>query len=361
MQNLIIDPEFQKLIEPLMYEEYEGLEKNIIANGCLDSIKVWNDIILDGHNRYKICQKHNIPFETQQINFQSRHDAKIWIIKNQFDRRNLSAWQRGQMALELKAIISERAKENQRTSTGGSSPHLLENSPKGEEPINTREELAKIAGISDNTIARVEKIQSEGTPEQIERLQTREASINEVYNEIKEKPHIAYSSGNNEWYTPSEYIESARIIMGSIDLDPASSELANTIVKATSYFTRETNGLNKAWQGKIWLNPPYSTDLIPLFIEKLVSEYDNENIKEAIVLVNNATETKWFQSLASIASAICFTFGRIKYWCPEGTFGAPLQGQALIYIGNNPIGFGNEFAKHGWITYFLDKIFPENL
>jgi transcriptional regulator with XRE-family HTH domain len=183
---LQIDPEFKKLITPLQHEEYEGLEKNIIANGCLDSIKIWLDnIIIDGHNRYEICQKHDIPFETKIMEFPSRNDVKVWIIRNQFDRRNISAWQRGQMALELKEIISEKAKENQKTSTGGSNPQLLQNSAEGEAPINTREELAKKAGVSHDTIARIEKIKSEGTPEQIERLDSKEASINEVYNEIK--------------------------------------------------------------------------------------------------------------------------------------------------------------------------------
>jgi hypothetical protein len=111
---LQIDPEFKKLIEPLQHEEYEGLEKNIIANGCLDSIKVWlGNTIIDGHNRYEICQRHDIPFETKVMEFPSRNDAKIWIIRNQFDRRNLSAWQRGNMALKMKEIISEKAKENQ--------------------------------------------------------------------------------------------------------------------------------------------------------------------------------------------------------------------------------------------------------
>jgi len=354
--NLIIDPEFKKLIELLMHDEYEGLEKNIVANGCMDSIKTWNDTIIDGHNRYEICQKHNIPFEIKELKFRSRNDAKKWIILNQFDRRNISAWQRGQMAIELKAIFSAKARENQ-----GRRTDICQNSDKSIQPIDTKKELAKIAGVSHDTIARVEKIRSEGTPKQIERLQTREASINEVYNEIQNKPHIAYNSGNNEWYTPSEYIESARVVMGSIDVDPASSELANTIVKATIFYTIDNSGLDKEWKGNIWLNPPYSSDLVSVFIDKLISEYENNNIKEAIVLVNNATETKWFQNLMNIAISVCFTSGRVKYWCANGTFGAPLQGQTILYVGDNPIGFAHEFIKHGFILHDIDKLFPENI
>jgi len=362
MQTLIIDPEFKNLIEPLMHDEYEGLEKNILAHGCLDTIKIWNDIIIDGHNRYDICKKHNISYDTKSIEFQSRNDAKIWIIKNQFDRRNLSSWQRGQMALELKEIFSEKAKENQIRKPESFSPILAE------QKVDTREELAKSAGISHGTIDKIKKIKLEATSEQIARLDNREASINEVYKEIAVdddnlprniKPFVANYTGNNEWYTPFELLESVRVVMGSIDTDPASSELANTVVKADTFYTIEDSGLDKEWHGNVFMNPPYSADLIPAFINKLIAEYGNEHIKEAIVLVNNATETKWFQSLVRIASAVCFTFGRTSYWRAGDSQGKPLQGQVFVYIGNNPIGFGCEFAKHGWVAYFIDKLFPD--
>ena len=362
MQALTIDPEFKNLIEPLMHNEYEGLERNILAYGCLDTIKIWNDIIIDGHNRYDICQKHNISYGTKSIEFQSRKDAKIWIINNQFDRRNLSAWQRGQMALELKPLLIEKAKENQIRKPKSVSPMLAE------QKIETREEIAKRAGVSHGTLDKIEKIKSKASDEQITRLDNRESSINEVYKEIAVdddnlpkniKPFVVNYTGNNEWYTPFDLLESVRVVMGSIDIDPASSELANTVVKANTFYTIEDNGLEKEWHGNVFLNPPYSTDLISAFVNKLITEYGKERIKEAIVLVNNATETKWFQSLIKIASAVCFTFGRTSYWHAEGSQGKPLQGQAFVYIGNNPIGFGHEFAKHGWVAYFLDKLFPD--
>ena len=164
--------------------------------------------------------------------------------------------------------------------------------------------------------------------------------------EMVRKPHVAYNSGNNEWYTPKEFIEAATAVMGCIDLDPASSEIANKTVCAKQIYTIEDNGLEKPWFGKVWLNPPYASDLIGKFSEKVVDELGN--IKQAIVLVNNATETEWFYGMATNATAICFPKSRVKFYTPDGKTGAPLQGQAIIYFGENVNRFINVFDEKGW-------------
>lgn len=169
----------------------------------------------------------------------------------------------------------------------------------------------------------------------------------EVMPEEKPKPHIAYNSGNNEWYTPKDVIEAARKAMGSIDVDPASSELANEVVRASEYYTAETNGLDKPLHGNVWMNPPYASDLIWKFIQKIVGE--RNSYKQAIVLVNNATETEWFNSLISVASAVCFPRSRVKFYMPDGKTGSPLQGQAIVYIGDSMSNFLDNFSAIGWI------------
>ncbi len=161
--------------------------------------------------------------------------------------------------------------------------------------------------------------------------------------EVK-KPHVVNNSKDDEWYTPAKYIETAREVLGRIDLDPASNDFANKTVKADRYFTEESNGLEQEWSGNIWMNPPYSTALLSQFADKLISS----NFSQAIVLVNNATETAWFEKMISKASAIVFHKGRIKFVKRDGEHGAPLQGQAFIYYGDNVERFLEVFSKYGW-------------
>lgn len=87
---LKIDPEFKDLIRPLRRKEYLQLEENILDEGCRDPIIIWNDYIIDGHNRYSICTKYSIPFNTVSKDFASREEVIVWICKNQLGRRNIT-------------------------------------------------------------------------------------------------------------------------------------------------------------------------------------------------------------------------------------------------------------------------------
>jgi hypothetical protein len=163
--------------------------------------------------------------------------------------------------------------------------------------------------------------------------------------------HVSQSTGENEWYTPPIYIEAARAAMNGIDLDPASSKLAQETVKAGAYYSIDIDGLSKPWFGNVWLNPPYSKDLIGKFTERLRIAFEDGQVPQAVVLVNNATDTVWFQKLASVASAFCFCAGRIKFNNKRGEQqNAPLQGQCFLYLGEQSERFCNEFRGFGFCS-----------
>jgi ParB family chromosome partitioning protein len=164
------------------------------------------------------------------------------------------------------------------------------------------------------------------------------------------KPHVANNSGENEWYTPDEYVGAARAVLGTIDLDPASSASANEIIRAQDFYTADDNGLAQPWRGRLWMNPPYASGLIEPFTAKMAECYEAGDVAESITLVNNATETRWFQRLARVAAAICFPERRIRFVSLDGTPGAPLQGQAFIYLGVDAERFANEYRKFGLIV-----------
>jgi len=168
----------------------------------------------------------------------------------------------------------------------------------------------------------------------------------------KANVHVGNNSGEYEWYTPQDYVEAARLTMEKIDLDPASSETANGTIKAETYYTKEQDGLKQPWFGSVWMNPPYSQPLVTQFCDKLVEEYTNGTIKQACVLVNNATETKFYQNMLKNCTAVCFIKGRVKFIDKNGNSkGAPLQGQTILYFGKQPGLFEENFSYFGRILF----------
>lgn len=154
----------------------------------------------------------------------------------------------------------------------------------------------------------------------------------------------------DEWYTPAEYLDAARTVMGDIDLDPASCAAAQKVVGAAQFFTKEDDGLAQEWRGRIWLNPPYSTALAPRFIDKLCAEYDAGRLDEAVVLVNNATDTAWFHNLLGRFPA-CFLRKRVPFWRPGHSGGGARQGQVIFYLGPKVGAFWRVFSPLGVVVW----------
>jgi len=208
-KELTINPVFQALIPPLSEEEYAQLEENLIENGIREAISIWGDTIVDGHNRYEIAKKHNLQYATISYEFESEDDVKLWIFKNQIGRRNLPPFERVRLALHLKPVIAEKAKLHQVRKPSNSAQQndtsedfvrqnsaeqnediaLPENSVKQnsakQNPVNTRDIIADMAGVSHDTVSKVEKILDAGTPETLEKIKRGDITVHKAYQDTR--------------------------------------------------------------------------------------------------------------------------------------------------------------------------------
>ena len=201
---IVIDSEFQSLIPPLSDDEYDRLEKSLVKHGYQDwrePIITWNGTIIDGHNRYHICDEHGIKFKQMEMQFESREAAKIWIIENQFKRRNLSKYDRSVLALQLEPLYAAEAKRRalDGNSRGGKSSQKSDATSDGSEEggksyhLRTDEQLAKLAGTSRDTIRKVKVIETEAAKGNQTAIDAREAvkngekSIHKAYIEVRPK------------------------------------------------------------------------------------------------------------------------------------------------------------------------------
>ena len=179
--SIMVDAEFKALIPPLSPEEYAQLEENCVREGIRDPLVVWatpsgNQILVDGHNRLKIAAEHGgMHFDVVEKKFDTRADAEAWIIKNQLGRRNITAFVRSELALKLKPLIAAQAKKRM---ADGAKGVQISAQAKGK----TRDDLAKAAGVSHDTIHKVETVIEKGTPEVKAKARSGEISINTAYN-----------------------------------------------------------------------------------------------------------------------------------------------------------------------------------
>lgn len=179
--NITIDKEFKTLIPPMTEEEFSDLEANCLENGILDSLKVWNGILVDGHNRYEIAQKHGLEFKTDELEFSGRDDVKLWIIKNQLGRRNLDKWTRFDLVKSLEKIEAKKAKERQGTRTD---LNIVEIFPQGK----TRDAMGEKVGVSGKTFDKMKAIDKSDNEEVKRKVRNKEISIDKAYRDVKGLP-----------------------------------------------------------------------------------------------------------------------------------------------------------------------------
>lgn len=180
---LVIDPEFEALIPALAPDEYDALESSLVSDGCRDALVVWADgetvTLVDGHNRYHLCQKHALPFTTIEHAFDSREDVIVWMVKNQLARRNLAAAVKIELALKSEEAIAQKAKANEIASGRqyGRGEKGLLNSTNPITPINTRAEIAAMSGTSEDSVRKVKATLQNGPDFVIEKMRRGEISI----------------------------------------------------------------------------------------------------------------------------------------------------------------------------------------
>lgn len=196
--NITINQELRSFIDPLTHNEYAALERSLLAEGCRDALVLWGDVLIDGHNRHEICTKHDIEFRTvQNTNFTSLDDVMLWVIDNHLARRSVSDYQRGVLALRKKDIVTARVAQR---AAEPESAAPADNKAPEPPPWNTREDVAKAARVSSNTISQIERIQKAATPQLVEAVRAGTISINAAANvaSLPESVQIAAVAGGRK-------------------------------------------------------------------------------------------------------------------------------------------------------------------
>ena len=189
--NIVVNEELKAYIDPLTPEEHDALERSILAEGCRDALVLWGDVLVDGHNRYGICQKHGLPFQTvQNTRFQSMEDVHLWMIDQHLGRRSVSDFQRGVLALRKREIVAERraraaaafvagnaqAETQPEESSATAAPAAASVPPP--EDLSSREAIARAARLSSSQVVMIEKIQKQAAPELVAAVKSGTISLN---------------------------------------------------------------------------------------------------------------------------------------------------------------------------------------
>jgi hypothetical protein len=215
--DIVVNEELKAYIDPMTPDEYEALERSILAEGCRDALVLWGETLVDGHHRYSVCRKHDLPFKTMQnTQFRTMDDVHLWMIDQHLGRRSVSPFQRGVLALRKREILAQRraavraaAKETPvSTEPADEAPAV----PSVEAPIS-REVLAREARLSNSQVGMIEKIQKQAAPEVVEAIKSGTLSINAaaaVASLPVEEQRAAAEGGGDELKQAAKRVRDAR-------------------------------------------------------------------------------------------------------------------------------------------------------
>jgi hypothetical protein len=179
--HIIVNEELKAYIDPLTPDEHAALERSLLSEGCRDALVLWGDVLVDGHNRYGICQKHGLPFHTvQNTRFQSMEDVHLWMIDQHLGRRSVSDFQRGVLALRKRAILAERRAQTIAATAFRDDADTSEANDTVPEPnsLKSRTDIAKAARLSSSQVVHIEKIQKQAAPELVAAVKAGTISLN---------------------------------------------------------------------------------------------------------------------------------------------------------------------------------------
>jgi ParB family chromosome partitioning protein len=354
-------------------EEWEPFLADIAANGLKHPITTWHDMIVDGRHRQRACEATGVAPRYDVLDASWDEGRVLLHCASLHKRRNMTADQRAMYGARIKGHYEQITAARQvsgkgEDGSGGRGNKKTLPSTQGkvtEEPDRHARESSALAAQAAGAPSRYSVEQAtlvmRASPDLASRVERGEIKLAQAVRVAKapeeQRAAIAAQLATNtrseeegdSWGTPREWIGLARTIMGGIDLDPATNAGAQKIVQAKTYYTREDNGLEREWHGRVWMNPPYSQPLVTQFIQKLFAEGAAGRVTEALVLVNNATDTTFGQTLLINADAVLFPKGRISF-CTPGTeiaLQGTRQGQMLVYLGPNVDRFVSACADRG--------------
>jgi hypothetical protein len=203
--NIVVNEQLKAYIDPLTPDEHAALERSLLTEGCRDALVLWGDVLVDGHNRYGICQKHGIAFNTLQSTlFNSMNDVHLWMIDQHLGRRSVSDYQRGVLALRKREILATQASDvaaqsgpTEEATTSAAPTTAAAAQPA---PMKSRDDLAKAARLSSSQVVMIEKIQKQAAPEVVAAVKSGVISINAAaaVATLPEHEQIAAAQGGKE-------------------------------------------------------------------------------------------------------------------------------------------------------------------
>jgi hypothetical protein len=265
--NIVVNEELKAYIDPMSPEEYAALERSILTEGCRDALVLWGEVLVDGHHRYGICQKHGLPFQTvQNTHFKTMEDVHLWMIDQHLGRRSISDYQRGVLALRKKVIVDDQRSRALSETSSSEDPPFDVDAPAGESPadnanalpppapLNSRESIAKAARLSSSQVVMIEKIQKQAAPELVAAVKSGVISINTaaaVASLPAEEQVSAANAGKDELKQAAKRVREAKrkpraeSAESASDDQPANPDAVELLEQRVAELTRENDALRR--------------------------------------------------------------------------------------------------------------------